>query len=172
MHFHPDTEFKAGQLPAITKAVGSTVYRRDKSGAVRAWVKTLHPNVWQARAYVVWESVNGVVPRGMLLHHVDRDTLNDAADNLRLLSRAEHLAEHRSEYVASRRARFAAYMKGTLMLSLKSLVSTVAEQEGKKVSVSVGNVREVLRIVLAELNGATDEEIVKFVRRCGKKRSR
>jgi hypothetical protein len=51
---------------------------------------------------VVWESVHGAIPKGMIVHHADRNTLNDDSGNLELLSRAAHLLEHRSEFEKKR----------------------------------------------------------------------
>jgi hypothetical protein len=66
----------------------------------RAWVKVAQPNKWKLRAVVNWESINGQVPRGKILHHKDRDTINDDPSNLEPKSRADHLAEHRHEFKA------------------------------------------------------------------------
>ncbi len=95
------TEFKAGQPAHNWLPVGSVRLRREThSGLLRAWVKTAEPNVWRKRAVVVWEAVNGrPVPRGCVVHHHDRDSLNDDPDNLELLTRKEHTNEHRFELV-------------------------------------------------------------------------
>lgn len=42
----------------------------------------------------VWESVNGPVPMGYEIHHIDGDTTNNDIDNLECLTRSEHLARH------------------------------------------------------------------------------
>jgi hypothetical protein len=73
-----------------------TNYKRG--GVKRAWVKTAEPNTWRLRAVVNWELENGPVPIGKVLHHKDRNKLNDAVCNLEPKSRAEHIAEHRSEF--------------------------------------------------------------------------
>lgn len=94
--------------------VGSvTIRRRKVSGERRAWVKVAEPNLWVLRARVVWEATNGPVPDGMVVHHVNRDTLDDSLANLVLESRSGHLSEHRPEFEPKRRERAAAARWGT-----------------------------------------------------------
>ena len=89
--------------------VGSvTIRKRRRDGERRAWVKVAEPNVWELRARVAWESANGPVPDGMVVHHVNRDTLDDSIGNLSLESRSAHLVEHRPEFESKRRQRAAA----------------------------------------------------------------
>lgn len=49
------------------------------------------------RAHLVWIAHQGAIPHGRIIHHKDRDMLNDAIQNLELLTKAEHLIEHREE---------------------------------------------------------------------------
>lgn len=92
------TEFQKGIVPKNKLVVGSeTIRTNHKTGSVRAWVKIAEPNVWRLRALVVWESTNGPLPKGYVVHHHDRNPLNDSLCNLRLLSRKEHLSEHRPD---------------------------------------------------------------------------
>ena len=51
---------------------------------------------------LVWERAHGPIPKGFVIHHLDRDPLNDAITNLQLQTRAEHLLEHRPEVEAKR----------------------------------------------------------------------
>lgn len=97
IHLSPASEFKPGRDNHRAN-VGDTSIRTDKHDKKRAWVKTAEPNVWRMRAVLVWESANGPLPVGKVVHHKDRDSLNDAPDNLQDLTRAEHLAEHRGEF--------------------------------------------------------------------------
>lgn len=97
------TEFRAGQAAHNRLPVGSVKVRREThTGLFRAWVKTTEPNVWQKRAVVVWISENGPVPKGKVIHHRDRDSLNDDPSNLEALTKSEHAEEHRSELLAWR----------------------------------------------------------------------
>ena len=43
---------------------------------------------------IVYELHHGPVPAGCVVHHRDRNSLNDAPDNLMALTRAAHAAEH------------------------------------------------------------------------------
>jgi len=72
-------------------------------------VKVAEPNVWRLRAVVVWENIHGPLPPGYLVHHDNRDSLDDSPGNLKALTRAEHLKEHKPEFEAHRaeRARIA-----------------------------------------------------------------
>jgi hypothetical protein len=97
------TEFAAGQAAHNHLPVGSVSIRREThTGLDRAWIKTEEPNVWRKRAVVVWEGLHGPVARGSVVHHRDRNSLNDNPGNLQALTRKEHADEHRGELVASR----------------------------------------------------------------------
>lgn len=49
--------------------------------------------------------------RGLVIHHRDRDSLNDAPANLQALTRKEHAAEHRSELEAARARKGANFLR-------------------------------------------------------------
>ena len=99
LHLSPTTEFKPGRtVGPETKPIGAlSIRRRKKDPGPRAYVKIALPNRWRLRAILVWEAANGPVPPGKLVHHQNRDTLDDNIDNLRCLTRAEHLLEHQAE---------------------------------------------------------------------------
>lgn len=97
------TEFKSGQLAHNHLVVGTVRIRREThTGLDRAWIKTAEPNEWRKRAVVVWERTNGPVPLGSCVHHRDRNSLNDAPENLQALTRKDHADEHRGELLAAR----------------------------------------------------------------------
>lgn len=97
------TEFAPGQAAHNHLPVGSVRVRREThTGLDRAWVKTAEPNVWRKRAVLAWEAEHGPVARGLVIHHRDRDSLNDAPANLQALTRKEHADEHRGELEAAR----------------------------------------------------------------------
>lgn len=99
LHLSPDSEFKLGQPAHNHAPVGAVKIRwRARENDRRAWVKVAEPNRWRLRSVLVWESVHGPLGRGLIIHHLDRDSLNDAPENLRAMTRAEHLAEHREEF--------------------------------------------------------------------------
>lgn len=96
----PATEFRPGSIPHNRLPVGAVTIRTFR-GVRRAWVKVSEPNVWRERAKVVWESRHGPIPRGRVIHHRDRDTLNDDPSNLQALTRKEHALEHAEEVRAA-----------------------------------------------------------------------
>jgi len=83
--------------------LGSVVERtRRREGYPRAWVKVAEPNKWELRARLVWAKHNGPIPSGMIVHHKDRNALNDEIGNLQMMTKAEHMDEHRGEIQAAR----------------------------------------------------------------------
>lgn len=42
----------------------------------------------------VWEQANGRIPKGYQIHHKDLNSMNDALDNLQLLTNSEHKTLH------------------------------------------------------------------------------
>src|SRR5262245_23797623 len=91
------TEFHRGDRPHNALPVGATTIRIDKQGKPRAWRKIQAPNVWIPRAQAIWQAVHGPIPHGYILHHCNERTLDDWIENLELVSRAEHIALHRTE---------------------------------------------------------------------------
>lgn len=53
----------------------------------------------------VWEALNGPIPTGMHVHHVDHDRANNQPENLALVSKTEHLSHHASTPEAKAAAR-------------------------------------------------------------------
>lgn len=60
----------------------------------QAGVGRLHEEVWKAH--------HGPIPAGHHVHHVDRDRLNNAIDNLVCLTAAQHAAEHAGDVSAAK----------------------------------------------------------------------
>lgn len=103
LQLSPHSQWKKGQRSRNWLPVGSETVRTDKNGRPRAYVKLAEPNVWRERAILTWEKRHGFpVPEGMVIHHRDRDSLNDEPDNLQAMTRAEHVEEHRRELLSAR----------------------------------------------------------------------
>ena len=98
IHLSPATEFKKGAESNRKEPVGSVKIRSTKNGCRRAFVKVSQPRSWKLRAVYVWELSFGPVPNGCVIHHHDRNPLNDNLDNLRCMSRKAHIDEHRGEF--------------------------------------------------------------------------
>jgi hypothetical protein len=99
------TEFNKGCESNRKLPIGSiTVRIRKRDGKKRQWIKVMEPNKWILLCKYRWEKAYGPIDKGLVLHHIDRDTMNDSIFNLCLLSRARHMDEHRSEIAAKRLA--------------------------------------------------------------------
>lgn len=44
--------------------------------------------------HIIWEEINGVIPEGYEIHHIDHDKKNNDLENLRLLTVSEHQRTH------------------------------------------------------------------------------
>lgn len=97
IHLSPASEYKPGVPHPERRAPIGEVRTRKVRGHRRAFVKIAHPNKWKLRAVKTWEDANGPVPKGKIVHHVDRDPLHDDIGNLECLTRAEHINEHRND---------------------------------------------------------------------------
>ena len=97
IHLSPHSEWKKGQPGATHVPVGTETVYRDTSGRPRMRVKIGEPNRWEMRARIIWERHHGPIPRGMVVHHKNRDKLDDRIEKLELISRADHLREHQRE---------------------------------------------------------------------------
>jgi hypothetical protein len=104
----PATEFKPGQRPSNHEPIGTVKIRHRNRGAGsdRAWVKVAEPNHWKPRAVIVWEQYHGrPLPEEMVVHHHDRNPLNDDPANLLALTKAEHALEHKKDLLEAQRKR-------------------------------------------------------------------
>ena len=104
IHLSPESEFKKGRISVRTVPIGTVRIRHfKKNNKDRAFIKIAEPNVWRLRCHVVWEEKYGALPKGLLIHHEDRNTLNDDLTNLVAKSRAAHLNEHRAGFEQKRK---------------------------------------------------------------------
>jgi hypothetical protein len=105
IHLSPGSQWKKGCESNRKLPVGSlTIRHRKREKHPRAWVKVAEPNIWRERAKVVWEKAHGPIPRGMVIHHKDRNPLNDDLANLQAMTRREHAVEHEHELREARNA--------------------------------------------------------------------
>lgn len=80
------TWFKRGNVPANYRPVGSE--RINAAGYIE--VKVADPDKWKPKHRVVWESVNGEIPKGYIITFRDNDKSNTNIDNLLLIKRNTH----------------------------------------------------------------------------------
>jgi hypothetical protein len=74
-------------------------YPKSKQKAHRRYFqKHRHANrgVTYLHRYV-WEKFNGPIPEGYVIHHKDRDTTNNALENLECITTEQHHSEHSDE---------------------------------------------------------------------------
>lgn len=83
--------------PPTSKPIWTEKIRKDSNGRQRAWVKIAHPNVWVQRARYLLEQQGYIISKGRIVHHRDRDTLNDSLSNLLIVTRKWHINFHRKE---------------------------------------------------------------------------
>lgn len=104
MHLSRSTEFRKGQRAINRAEIRAVRIRREGDSLKRAWVKVAEPNVWKPRGHLVWEAAYGPLPRGMVLHYRDGDSMNDTLPNLMPMARASHLKTHRQYFEVRRKA--------------------------------------------------------------------
>lgn len=99
IHLSPASEWQKGCESHKRVPVGTeTIRHRSREKQPRAFVKVAEPNTWRERAIVVWERANDrPVPAGHVIHHKDRNPLNDDPTNLEAMTRADHAREHRHD---------------------------------------------------------------------------
>ena len=51
--------------------------------------------------HLVWNLFVGPVPEGYIIHHIDHNPLNDSLDNLKLMTRSEHISHHMKDKIVS-----------------------------------------------------------------------
>ena len=79
------TNFKKGHVPWNYKPVGSERINTDGYAAV----KVADPKKWREKHAVIWESINGPIPKGHVVVFGDGNKQNFSPDNLILISRRQ-----------------------------------------------------------------------------------
>jgi hypothetical protein len=109
VHLSRSSEFKKGQRGIHYVPVGTVRVRVDKSGKHRRWIKTSDAGKrqfqWTIYATWLWEQKHGKIPAGLLIHHLDGDSMNDALSNYALVTRARHIEIHRNDLLAAKKKR-------------------------------------------------------------------
>lgn len=113
------TSFKKGNLPHNTRNEGET--RLNKEGYLL--VKIAHKK-WVRKHYLIWEEVNGKVPKGHVLRLKDNNRDNYDISNIELISRAENMRLNTMH-------RFPEELKQTIRL-LKKLKKKINEKQNSR----------------------------------------
>ena len=83
---------------------------------------------YEAAHRLVWESLNGPIPNGHVIHHKDEQTLNNHPDNLELMTREAHIAHHQPTWVAKSLAK----TRGRIPYNLAKNIETTCAYCEKK----------------------------------------
>lgn len=104
IHMSPETEFKKGQKSINQLPVGSIRIRKryNRNNAPKKWIKIAEPNKWVLLAAKIWRDANGEIPKGYIIHHVNFNSLDDRLENLKLVTRSEHINIHRADLEKNR----------------------------------------------------------------------
>ena len=86
------TMFKKGQNPVNHRDVGSE--RVNVDGYIE--IKVAEPNRWRLKHRVIWEQVNGAIPKGFNVQFKNHNRQDCRIENLYLISKAEQMAKENS----------------------------------------------------------------------------
>ncbi len=86
-----NTMFKKGNIPLNHREVGSE--RLSKDGYIE--IKVAEPRKWRLKHNVVWERINGPIPKGCVVIFLDGNKTNLDISNLKLITRSELLIMNR-----------------------------------------------------------------------------
>lgn len=88
------TMFKKGHSPVNHRDVRSE--RVNVDGYIE--IKVAEPNRWRLKHRVIWEQVNGAIPRGHNVQFKNHNPLDCRIENLYLISREDQMAKENSFY--------------------------------------------------------------------------
>ncbi|MDQ6477832.1 HNH endonuclease signature motif containing protein [Dyadobacter sp. LHD-138] len=93
------TMFKKGIIPANSKKEGDISIRNAKNGFQYYFIRV--EKKWIPLARHVYENLHGQIPKGLLITHIDGNTLNVEPDNLKMITRGENSNRNRNREKAS-----------------------------------------------------------------------
>ena len=86
------TMFKNGHTPVNHREVGSE--RINVDGYIE--IKVAEPNRWRLKHRIIWEQVNGAIPKGYNVQFKNHNRQDCRIENLYLISKAEQMAKENS----------------------------------------------------------------------------
>lgn len=87
-----ETMFKKGNSPVNHREVGSE--RINVDGYIE--IKVAEPNRWRLKHRIIWEQVNGEIPKGYNVQFKNRNTKDCRIENLYIISKAEQMRTENS----------------------------------------------------------------------------
>ena len=87
-----ETMFKKGNSPVNHREVGSE--RINVDGYIE--IKVAEPNRWKLKHRIIWEQVNGEIPKGYNVQFKNHNTQDCRIENLYIISHAEQMAKENS----------------------------------------------------------------------------
>ena len=93
-----ETEFKKGIKSINHKEVGEICLRKEKNGKERNYIKVAEPDKWELYAVYLVKQAGFEIPKGSVVHHINKNCLDDRIENLQILTRAEHINIHREDW--------------------------------------------------------------------------
>ena len=87
-----ETMFKKGNSPVNHREVGSE--RINVDGYIE--IKVAEPNRWKLKHRIIWEQVNGEIPKGYNVQFKNHNTQDCRIENLYIISRAEQMRTENS----------------------------------------------------------------------------
>ena len=88
--------FKKGHIPANAHKTGTIILRQDGNSKIY-YIKVENKKQMVKLHHYVYEQAHGKIPKGYVIRFKDGNTLNCDLDNLRCMSRCEHLEVTRCE---------------------------------------------------------------------------
>lgn len=96
IHLSEKSEFKKGRISPELQPIG-TITVRTRGRHSRKFIKIANPKVWKLNSRYVYEKYRGPILPDHIIHHIDRDTMNDRIENIEMLTKAQHAREHRND---------------------------------------------------------------------------
>jgi hypothetical protein len=96
------TMFKKGNVSVNYYPVNTIHIWIDKNKTPRKYIKIADTKRWILYAVFLYKIAYGKIPKELILHHKDFDSLNDTLENLKLVTRTEHINIHRNQLLAGR----------------------------------------------------------------------
>jgi len=85
------TQFKSGSKPLNYKPVGTIRFIRDKSDGYFEMKMAEGMHQWRLLHRVIWERLNGAIPKGQIVIFLDKNQKNLNIKNMALMTKAENM---------------------------------------------------------------------------------